>query len=255
MYTGFNLKTDWVDENYYNEGQKIIALNKENVKKPLQTFATKNGIINGKNIQEHWFPQIEADVFISYSHDDEKKALSLAGFLKTEMDLDVFIDAAVWGYADELLRELDIANCYNKASGLFNYYARNRSTSHIHMMLATALSMMINRTECLFFINPDGISFQDSITHTPSPWIYYEIGMSALLKKEDKSAFRGNHRTKKFSMFESITIKYPLNTGHLQDITDADIQTWHENYKTVEKKHFSLDVLYQQFNNRQIINS
>jgi hypothetical protein len=59
------------------------------------------------------------------------------------------------------------------------------------MMLSTALSMMIDKAECLFFLNtPNSIQATEAIDRTKSPWIYHEISISSLIRKRRLSEYR-----------------------------------------------------------------
>lgn len=54
------------------------------------------------------------------------------------------------------------------------------------MIFSVALTQMIDNTECLFFQNtPNSITPNATINHTESPWIYFEIAMSRLIRKKE----------------------------------------------------------------------
>ena len=90
-------------------------------------------------------------------------------------------------HANDLLKEIDNRYCrYQETDGQFfyEYDNRNRSTSHVHMLLNGALAKMINKTECLFFVNtPNSVNAQDAEnpSKTASPWIYSELLMTCIL--------------------------------------------------------------------------
>lgn len=58
-------------------------------------------------MKEDWFPNIEADVFISHSHQDKKIVLALAGWIYEKFKVKCFIDSCVWGYINDLLEKLN----------------------------------------------------------------------------------------------------------------------------------------------------
>jgi hypothetical protein len=95
-----------------------------------------------------------------------------------------FIDSGIWGYADELLQEMD-DHFFRTDNGLYyDYTKRNNNISHVHMMLASAISSLMDKTECLFFLNiPQSISYDKGNAATASPWLYYDIGQSQLLRR------------------------------------------------------------------------
>src|SRR5690606_35011062 len=161
-----------------------------------------------------WFPQIDADIFISHSHSDEKMAILLAGWLKETLGVYVFIDSCIWGYSNDLLRQIDNKHCLNPSGETYSYEKRNNSTSHVHMMLSTALNMMIDKTECLFFLNtPNSISTKEVISQTESPWIYSEISMSELVRRKKLSEYRPavtRMFAKGGAINESLKVKYDV---------------------------------------------
>ncbi|HTF28713.1 MAG TPA: hypothetical protein VK625_07705, partial [Flavitalea sp.] len=97
--------------------------------------------------------------FISHSHSDKEKAIALSGYLFHEFDLRSFVDSCVWGYANDLLKLINDKYCKSLDGKLYDYNKTVFSSSHVHMMLSSAISSMMDRTECLFFYNsPKSIS-------------------------------------------------------------------------------------------------
>ena len=187
MYRGFNvelnLKRDSVFNNLKLKGEDLYESYSNTVRAKLDSFISSGSTMDGTAIQKTWFPEIECDIFISHSHLNEDTAFALAGWLWENFELKAFIDSSIWGYADDLLWELDKKFCSNGKDS-FNYRQRNHSTSHVHMMLSTAISMMIHKTECLFFLNtPQSIKSYGSIDKTQSPWLYLEIATSQFVEK------------------------------------------------------------------------
>src|SRR5256885_1298762 len=106
MHRAFNLTNcDW-SEIDREAGDAIFKENREEVRTSLEAFL--NGkIVDGTKLTDHWFPTVNADVFISHSHKDEEQAVKCAGWLKSKLGLNPFIDSCVWGYADNLLKQID----------------------------------------------------------------------------------------------------------------------------------------------------
>ena len=104
MFAGFNLETEEMFLEYKALGESLFNENKQQVEREFEKFIREDGSIDGTAMQDNWFPQINADIFISHSHADEEKAIALAGWLKHTFDLNVFIDSCVWGYANNLLK-------------------------------------------------------------------------------------------------------------------------------------------------------
>lgn len=249
MYRGYNLS---VAENIFKDcldaGRPLHQKHKQAVKHELDSFTSPDGKLDASEIAANWFPNIECDVFISHSHADSELAIGFAGFLYCEFGLTSFIDSSAWGYAGDLLHILDKKYCYQPESQTYNYQLRNKSTTHVNMMLSVSLCKMIDKCECLFFLNtPRSIKANEFIagSSTESPWIYSEIAMASVVKKE-----RSNRRLAKAAMEsrlvakDTLSVFYDVNTSHLTDLTIDDINSWqHEN---ADKKGFNaLDTLYR----------
>lgn len=160
MLTGFELNSTGVNyEGYYEIGKKIYENKKTKVKYNLEKFTSSNSTLNGTQLQENWFPQINADIFISHSHLDEKKAIALAGWLNFNFNLDVFIDSCIWGYSNDLLKTIDDKYCKN-TNGTYDYEKSVYAASHIHMMLSTAILKMIDNAESVIFLNTPNLILQ-----------------------------------------------------------------------------------------------
>ena len=183
---------------YIAKCESEFSASNEKIRKALKTFILDNGHIDASALQDEWFPAIKADVFISHSHKDLPIAKALAGWLKNTFGLSSFIDSFVWGYCDELLKEIDNKYCKNRIDSkrfskgdkeTYNYTLRNFTTSHVHTLLSSALSQMIDKTECVIFINtPQSVSISSEIESikgnsiTTSPWIYHELAMTSIIK-------------------------------------------------------------------------
>lgn len=156
MYTAFN----YTPSNYfYNHainpymdiGESLYMAQKKEVEKCLERYISIDGIINASALKEHWFSVSKKDVFISHSHNDIHKVKAFAGWLHSNFGLESFIDSCSWGYCDDLLRKLDDKYCYDSKKDVYKYNLRNYTTSHVHMMLSTALTEMIDNSECVIF--------------------------------------------------------------------------------------------------------
>ncbi len=243
MYRGFNLslRKNQFELGYFKHlqeiGSKSILLPKKTIKEKINSFVSVHGYLDGSKMQANWFPQVKADVFISHSHKDEKLATALAGWLKTIFGLTTFIDSCVWGYSNDLLRQIDNDFCINNDGQTYSYNKRNYSTSHVHMMLSVALAQMIDNSECLFFLNtPNSITPDSIISHTESPWIYSEITMSQLIRKKNLEEFRNQAlmESRTFSDGGALKIQYNLPTEHLVDINVNDLIKWKETWKNID---------------------
>ncbi len=249
MYRGFNLDIAEVDlSKWFDIGNRMHENNKAQVERKLESFKDNNGNLLASRIIASWFPPVEADVFLSHSHRDAKQVIGLSGWLLQELGLTSFIDSCIWGYSEDLLRIIDKEYCYRPTTNTYSYEKRNRSTSHVHMMLSTALAKMINGCECIIFVNtPQSISpaeyIEDDDT-TNSPWIYSEIAMTSLVQKRTPAEHRGIMIKARMALDEAVkplNIRYPVDMMHLTPMSVDNLNTWAELGK---RKSEALDALY-----------
>lgn len=261
MYRGFKLKldafTEKESESLYEAGSKLFAQQQKSVKASLRSLVLGDGSLDAAKLQNQWFPGVVADVFISHSHRDEKAAIVLAGYLYKHLGISSFIDSVVWGYGNDLLREIDTAYCSFEQDGkrFYNYEARNLSTSHVHLMVSSALTKMIDDTECIFFLDtPNSVKPKEIIESTLSPWIHSEILTTQLIRKRKPEQHTSRIRLVKSMseggqlgrVNESISMTYPIKTGHLTDIDANSIffLTWR--LRSINDEH-KLDDLYRRY--------
>lgn len=249
MFRGFKLPVIEFENNsyFYEVGLEIYEFDKVQTKKTLDDYISPTGVLDGAKMEGDWFPQVDAHIFISHSHGDKDMAISLAGWLYDKFHIKAFIDSCIWGYADDLLRSIDNLHCRNlNTTGSYNYTLRNYSTSHVHMMLSTALSKMIDKTECMFFLNtPKSIMASEIEEKTLSPWIYSEIETSRMIRinlpqRPMVKTFSKGGEFK--SLNENFKIKYPVNAGHLTELDSSKLNEWTTKYSTTPEK--ALDELY-----------
>lgn len=246
MYRGFNLTIGKIKEEYLVKGRVDFEINKKLVSDDLTKFLSPRGKLNGTQMQHNWFPSVKADIFISHSHNDENEAIKLAGWLKEIFDLDCFIDSCIWGNSNDLLKTLDNEYCLNVSENTYSYQKRNSSTSHVHVMLSTALAKMIERTECLIFLNtPNSVATSDIITKTASPWIYMEIALSQLVRKPLE--LHRNDLLKSFSesdrLQKSLSFEYELSLNNFTEINENNLTNWRDKWHAIKRGN-PLDVLY-----------
>lgn len=252
MFRGFNVTVQSCQDYYYKIGLKMFDEFKSNAIKQLDKYVGVDGTINGSELESDWFGEINAHIFISHSHDDERLAIALAGYLFEKHNIKCFIDSCIWGYSNELLRMIDNKYCWNAESKMYNYNTRNYSTSHVHMMLSAALNKMIDKCEVLFLLNtPESIQTSDILNETDSPWIYSEILASKLIEKKTpqrhKTA-RIARRVKKLAsgerMDEALKVKYKLDLDHLSDLSEEEIINW--GIEASSSPENAMDLLYHQ---------
>lgn len=263
MFKGFNLsleKNDWFFggdyEDYIRIGKEHLKSRKAKYEKNLEEYVA-NKKIDGTKIQEEWFPQIEADVFILHSHDDEGLACALAGWLYKKFDLKCFIDSNVWGYSKNLLINMNDELSGKRAfeyGDLYDYESCNQVSGHVNVMLSIALQKMIDEVEAVILLNTEqSVQVHDdkNMNSTYSPWIYTEIICTQIVRKKPLLVYR-EYSINDFSerpILENAQpameffVSYKLSLRHLTELTASDLDDW----KAVcEGKYYryKLDALY-----------
>lgn len=250
MYRGFNLT---LGENFFdsfydfvNLGRTHLARNKAQTEKQLMAYLYDDKTIDGTKLMKDWFPEIKADIFISHSHADEKLANALAGWLNSKFELKVFIDSNVWGYSSELLEKINYkySNKRSDPEGgwLYTHSKCNLASQHVNIMLSTALQKMIDKTECVIFLNTDKsvkekVYADNCINETHSPWIYTEILCTQIIRKiipdrlKKQELRHGENIYECASMQESLDIAYKLSLDHLTKINRDTLHSWEDETK------------------------
>lgn len=251
MYRGFDLRLhDFENERYLKKGKEIARELYDDIEDSCENFIEFDGVIDGNKVIENWFPSIEFDVFLSHSHRDRDLALSFAGFLKEEFNLEVFIDSAVWGHSNELIDSITQHYPQEKKKKASDLEKIINIISHVNLMLKSALDKMIDNCEVIFFLNtPNSVSLKNSVQQkTNSPWIFSEIATTQVIRK--KTPERLKKQTKIFANMEGalmmerrnkLTIQYELELNNFTELTRNDINKWRNKF---QEKH-SIDKLFK----------
>lgn len=170
----------------------------------------KDNILNATKIQEHLFPEIEADIFLSHAHADEDKVISLAVYLE-DMGFQVFVDSCVWENAFELLKTIDEKHCKFKDSDTYNYQKRNFSTATVYMILNAALHRMIEKSELFIFLGTENsLTVEDSIENQEflkSPWVFSELTfVNQVVRFDNRISLRPRPVTKSIAIEDTRAI-------------------------------------------------
>lgn len=263
MYSKFNYiptKNFYIDRinKYGTEGSKLYNNLEKESKKCLDKFIKENDRVDGSALKEQWFSVSHKDIFISHSHEDLSKVKAFAGWIEKTFNLTCFIDSCVWGYCDDLLKEIDDKYC-KKNTSTYSYELRNNTTSHVHMMLSIALSEMIDNCECIIFFNtPSSVSLNQNLEEisnskeifTPSPWIYHELAMTNMIRQTTpKRKFAKVQKQRIVAESFSYNPDYDV-TKFLLDMTnlsESDLDRWEMCYTKNVNNNSSinaLDILY-----------
>lgn len=222
----------------------------------LERYKKEKGL-SASLIEQDWFPEIEADVFISHSRDDEELVEAFAGWLNKTYGLRCFLDSHVWNHANELIFLLDQQYSNPVTEDNVTYYSykeSNKVCEHANMMLAVALQKMIDRTESLFFVNAGNAAHLvngNIINETYSPWIYAELACANIVRKKPLIAYRSydnqliqKRKKDANALFECIQISYPINLRELYRLDAETLHAW-ERCKNQSDFKYPLDALYE----------
>lgn len=190
MYKAYRLqiRDGYFDAKHIEFGRHVCSISAGELRKPLSRFMMEDGNIDGGKLSNTWFPEVPAQVFISHSHADTELAHGLAGWLFEKFGIDSFIDSAVWGHYAQLLELL--CREHSPFSSLWESY-KDKLAPHVHLMLASALSTMMDKTECIIFIHSQNSVIENNReTRTQSAWLLHEVQMMRLLRQRCLSAHR-----------------------------------------------------------------
>ena len=257
MYKSYKVNLDEIRSTvstYKIYGKKLSAELAKAMKPDLTQYLNTKGVLDSQKIMDDWFKQVDADIFISHSHRDDEDIHALAGWLKMNFGLNAFVDADVWGYCNDLILEMDKAYvpCRN---GVYDYSIHNDVTAHVHIMLMSALAKMIDKCECLLFVDSDqSISARDAALQTSSPWIYNELLLSSMIKpcpphrkvvriQDSRLVLEQREYTVPY-----MQVEYPVVLRHMKSLSLTTINVWKRQYQiykaSAKYKEFALDLLY-----------
>ena len=252
MYCAFQLDRVKFSDAHITLGEDILSMHRKVIEPALAKFITEEDELDASKMMDEWFPEVDAHVFISHSHADEHIAKGLAGFLYSHFKIFSFVDSLVWGYGDNLINIIDKKYCYNRGRETFNYTLRNRSTAHVHMMVSVALSKMLARSECVFFLKtPNSMRLDNVVTRNPnaitiSPWIFAEIAIIGLLPKQKPTRLK-KVIAKSFLTEDALPdVLYPIDLTDFKVIDFSDLNKWIKGAKGTPEE--CLDHFYNQVN-------
>ena len=239
---------------YYDYGlRNNIHQHKDRIKGKLESCINYDKhYIDGERLEKELFKEINADIFISHSHADEKLAIAISGWLNKEIELTAFVDSCVWDYVDEILSELN--NRYNviktetNGSKIYNHNKANYFASHLYLMLNSALNNMLDKTEGLLFINTENSVIPLDKTNvsgkTLSPWIYSEIIMANTIRENKPERYNVLKHSFEHAaeMNEQISITHKLNLSEFKSIDFDILYKWQ---KSKNQTEHPMDTLYK----------
>ena len=204
-------------------------------------------VLDADALERVSFPNEKFHIFISHSHDDLNLARGLSVYLSKKCNVSCFVDSDYWLSCDKILKYIDNLYCKNTKTNTYSYEKRNLTTSHLHIMLNSAIAKMINSCECFIFIDTEN-SVQEyrSGDGTLSPWIMSEILLSKLLKKplpKSRKRTAKEHFVEVHAMDSAINIVHMVDLSHMTRINSSTITKWIRDVGQA-KGEKSLDILY-----------
>lgn len=116
-----------------------------------------------------------------------------------------------------------------------NYNKVQYSTSHVHMMLNTALMQVIDTCECVIFVNtPNSVKPGEVVDKVVSPWIYFELAMTNLIRKKELKEYRLQLLLESEKRYSDLKVEYNLDTKHLIDLSIDDLHNWRDNFTKIK---------------------
>ena len=249
MYRAFNVALEsnkylgYVNTRQY-ENDKSISLQK------LQKIINSRDIIQAWEIKKLLLPSKRYDIFISHSHKDLELAKGFANYLYLFFNVTCFIDSLYWGNIDELQNELNELHLTYDGVTKKSYYDYEKTlqvAKHADMILASALTEMIDNCECVFFLNTDNSVIRGteaiSKNETYSPWIYHEVFTTTIIQKKQRSKFNESYQFRDNAIKQIPDISYGLDLSGMTVLREEDIFEWEIKINSNKDKH-PLDVLY-----------
>lgn len=137
----------------------------------------------------------------------------------------------LWGYCDDLQKALDDSFACT-GNHRYDYEKRNITTAQVHVLLDMALAMMIDKTECFWFLESDNsvnhVSKRITSSETESPWIYSELLLAEITQKRLPQEHRSipinencshglSDHVPSFIYDAKLSQLYELNRHHISD--------------------------------------
>ena len=248
MYRGFSLQITEMDIDYlisrshknFYTSRFTNSANNQIIWEALEENIVADSSISADKLRKNWFPEIKSDVFLSHSHKDVELAKKISRLLG-ELNLYAFIDSAVWGYSNDLIKQLENMYYPNTTD------LHDKIVAHVNIMLASALTKMLNNTECVIFLNTTNSIIPSTSYYntakTDSPWIYHELFTTSILPIVEPIR-KAERPDSVVNEARQLQILHTPPLEHLTDLNASDFNSWISGARSTTSYH-SLDILYK----------
>lgn len=248
MYRAYNVKIKDLYKINHNEWrQNCFELKYNKLKKDfLHSFQNMISYIQADKKytgEDNYNEQKQFDIFIAHSNEDIRLAKSLACIIEEKFGLRCFLDSMYWSNLEYLQTQM-LINTKSQEDDILEYNKFLQIAKHCDILMAGALSNMIDKCECVFFLNTPNLSggnLSDYMSKQYSPWIFYEIYCTSLIKKCVPERYKKSTAMKE--THKDMYIDDNLNIKNLTQINEEDIVRW---LSSINKKENPLDTLYCQ---------
>ena len=197
----------------------------ENFKNDFLGYYLKDGssnVFDAAKLNDGWFPEINCDVFVSYSHLDVDDAECIADLLYQYFGLSAFVDSFFWKSCDELQKMIDDTySTVDYDEDIYDYRKVQYSASHVHLLLVGQLLRVIENSDCfLLWGTPNSLINENGEIQSSSPWIYFETLLyDRLIRTERKrlAAFESMNESMRYQ------ISYPICTENIKTVSIEDM--------------------------------
>lgn len=205
--------------------------------------------LSASQIEKSLFPIVDADIFISHSHQDEDDVIRLALMLE-DLGLKVFVDSCYWGYAGDLQRKIDDRFCGIKGQNSYYYQNVLNTSANINNILTSALHGMIDKAELFLFLGTDNsVALSDQFgngTKLKSPWISSELMFAQRVRMSERRTINASLEVATMDSIrnESVEIKKSVNFIYdfpeMQSLDWTNFEKWLSNFFNVNYNYTNL---------------
>lgn len=215
MKRGYCIEIDWnaPDVNGKISGICVSSPRHQQFKGEVEQFVKKfsasgSGVFVANKLISQWFPIVNADVFLSHSHDSKDEVEALASYIEDKTGKIVFVDSIYWDSADKMIKLFYDFIDERCDGGRFKVDSLLKASEHVHCMLERAILAMMDKCDDFVFL--DESSSVPNVTL--SPWIYSELEFSKHLLGSEGMIKEGVENF-------SVQVAYNKSLEHLHNVS------------------------------------